>query len=160
VLRVASPRSVQARLPTPPSPPRFAAAAGVCETVGKAARGPAGDARSHESAGRSCRRDVVGRRATPSVAIMDGQLLFNFSRPLELLTPELLSVFRGHPPNAKIYRARHSAFGPAGRLPAAYFFPGNLRSLAACQVREFRRPDRNRFRVDEALPGRTGSRCR
>src|SRR5271167_665867 len=30
------------------------------------------------------------RRATPSVAIMDGQLLFNFSRPLELLTPELI----------------------------------------------------------------------
>jgi hypothetical protein len=66
---------------------------------------------------------------------------------------------RGHPTNVKRCPARHLAIDLAGRLPAAGSGPGNLRPLVGFQVRGFRRPDRNRFRVAEGLPEPIGFRC-
>jgi hypothetical protein len=62
--------------------------------------------------------------------------------------------------DGSIYPAAHLALDPAGRLPAACSGLGNFRSLASCQVREFRRPGRNRSPVAEGLPEPIGSRCR
>ena len=49
-------------------------------------------------------------------------LVYYFSSDLLMVFYTCPSPFR----LAKIYRATHSVFGSAGRLPAAYFFPGNL----------------------------------
>ena len=110
--------------------------------------------------GKHSRRISEWRQTKPVERCLTAHILsLRSSDTLRISECDHMAPFR-YQTNTKICPAGHLALVLAGRLPAACSLPGNLQSLAACQVREFRRPDRNRSPIGEAMPEPTGSRCR